>query len=277
MTESKPFDDLTAEKEEELKVKLTVCLNFAFPNAGKVLDVSRPTSGANREGHLILHLKSEKYSLKTWPAAAGNNQTYEFCAERERLMYCCAQLVETPHLCQLQQIFDFNYPAFSGHPATISRWLQNSENLESLGVDTVEKIKTAGYEFFHQFGQWLAFGAAVGYQDWTRNNFVWADHGNKLAMIDLDWCFENTFPFSREPAEIFKQFSGLKKSNKQVYLTSLKTGIEEMNSRIEKHLDTMNSFAQSAKDTNTQAFRIELSTNLEKQIEEIESGIIARE
>jgi hypothetical protein len=253
------LDALSETEKNELKVKLTKHLSSNFPNAGNVDSVARAGSGANILGHIKVSTTTKKFfGFKTWHTGPQNGHPHELCAERELLMHQIAKLVGVPHLCEVKHIDDFDFDVFTGHPVSISEWMPDSVSIQKMDSDMCKVIKNENDSFFNQFGQWLAFGAAVGYQDWTPNNFIWAHRSHTLAMIDMDWCFESHNSFQRDPVMCIAPFGGMVSSRVQTCANEIRQGIESMNRILETRISEMNTLIRTAKHGQTSSFVAEV-------------------
>lgn len=248
-------DPIDAVPRDEFLLQLTGVLTGAFPKAGPVTDFGRTNAGVNSQGHIRVSTQKETFSIKTWIAAPLHQQTFEFCAEREMLIYNAAKLiVGLPHLCEIVHVSDFNFDVFKSRTVSVSRWLPDSVSIQKMDTEDFKAIRNDGIRFFDHFGRWLAFGATLGFQDWTPNNFVWATSTQTLSMIDMDWCLENHFDFLRDPLNVLTGISPLSSVQADRYMKEMRFGIDKTLTEIGPVLVQINEIIQQANDARNLAF-----------------------
>jgi hypothetical protein len=67
-----------------------------------------------------------------------------------------------------------------------TEWYQTTEALDKLPPHIAGKVQTAATDFLRCFGEWLAFGLALGTRDRNAGNWICTDDGGSLGMIDLE-------------------------------------------------------------------------------------------
>lgn len=175
--------------EDLLKKACEQLLQQLFP-----LDFTRVVSICSVEGRSNIHKMvvlegGQEFGFKCWSAAKPVDGGEEGCAERDSKLNEIAHLVKAPNVCEVKYTQDLDCEPFSKRIVAISKWIPDSKSMDRMDDTDLEEIRKSAECFFRKYGEWVALGEAMGFRDWTDNNFVWSHKSHAMALIDMDWSF----------------------------------------------------------------------------------------
>lgn len=175
--------------EDLLKEACAQLLQQLFPSDfTRVVSICAVEGGSNIHKMVVLE-SGQEFGFKCWSAAKEVDGGEEGCAERDSKLNEIAHLVVAPNVCEVKYTRDLECEPFSKRMVAISKWIPDSKSMGRMDQTDLEKIRKSAECFFRKYGEWVALGEAVGFRDWTANNFVWSHKSHAFALIDMDWSF----------------------------------------------------------------------------------------
>ena len=263
--------------------KLNKCLRSAFPSASPIDSADYVGSGVNAETHIwVQTLNGEIYGFKRWIKATAHGDREAACAERDLLINKLAGLLKAPNACPVRQICDLDIGEFEGKIVAVTRWLPRSVSIDRMQDGSLKEIQEQGEIFFHQYGQWLAFGNAMGCRDWTENNFVWSEAHHALAMIDMDWCFMTKSELlarglpQHGHQRPLTRLVGIAPDKLERYMKLLSKGMDKMDEEISFRLAPITQLIERAQHKEIREFKPSIDSGFKNSVIETITGLLAR-
>lgn len=232
----------------DLKAEFERCLFQCYSVSDEVTEFEKlaPAEGRNSDGHFKVLAGGQLYGFKTYPEAERKGENHCKYAEQDRILAIIAKIVEAPNHSRIEQVDDIEATPFKSRLVNIIKWLPNSTRLDKLNDQAVEQLRNNGTKFFYEYGSWLAFAVAFGIQDRRVEQFVYSQRENRLAMIDMDYCFVQE-PKNYESLKLSLSFlRPVKSQNFAAYIHELGRGIDEMNSKLETNSKNIMTKLQAA-------------------------------
>lgn len=238
-----------------LKEACAQLLEQLFPS-----DFTKAEAIASVTGRSNIHIKivlegGQEFGFKRWSAAKSIDGGEEGCAERDRIFNRISHLVKAPNVCEVRYTQDLNCEPFSQKIVAISKWLPDSKSMDKMDSTDLDLIRQSGECFFRKYGEWVALGEAIGFRDWTDNNFVWSHKSHALALVDMDWSFNcgqaQEFDF-REP---IRKIRPMAVRLLDECIAEFVAGIESMQLKLEAQLDSILGLLAESLDENLSSFQ----------------------
>lgn len=225
------------DREKEIAIqKFQDCLDEFFPSH-KVIDFSS-ASRSNYQTKVVTE-SGQVFGFKAWTAAKPEDGGEAGCAERDKYLNLVAGLVNAPNHCEVKYTSKLRLGSFEDRIVAVSKWVPNAESLEGMSESDLELLKGGAKDFFRQYGEWLAVLDAMGFRDWTPNNFVWSQDDKTLAMVDMDWSFNFGLDQVHDYCFPLQRLKGIQKEDLDECVEALGVGIDSMQARLKAKLDSI--------------------------------------
>lgn len=229
---SSPLIENRQELSDECFARLKICFGNTEPISDiRLLGLS---DGRNHDRHVKVLVGEQWFGFKTYPEAERKGENHRKYAEQDHLISKIAEsLVYAPNACPMRQVTDFEHSLFRGWTVNIVQWLPDSDTFDRLDVSLIQSLTDGADEFFFEFGQWLAFGLAMGVQDRRVDQFV-CSRSRKIAMIDMDYCFVAGGANYQNYVDVLRIFRMIPADRLQGHVNQLIEGMEQMNRKIDQ-------------------------------------------
>ncbi len=233
-------------------------------------DYTEAISISDVKGRSNIHKKillkgGQEFGFKCWSAAKPEDGGEEGCAERDSKLNQIAHLVKAPNVCEVRYTRELDCEPFSNRPLAISKWIPSSVSMDKVSEIDLEQIRQSGECYFRKYGEWVALGAAMGFRDWTDNNFVWSHESHALALIDMDWSFN----CGKEKASTYKDPIGKIKPIDSQHLdkciSEFSAGVESMQLKLKAQCNLIGQLLAESALEQLREFEPELVDQLKDQ------------
>lgn len=251
-------------------------LKVYFGSTLPILDIKllSPSDGRNSERHIKVLVGEQWFGFKTYPEAMRKSEDPRKYAEQDFLISKIAEsVVFAPNACPMRQVTHMEHSLFKGWPVNIVQWLPESATFDKVEPSLVQSFGHEPYKFFFEFGQWLAFGLAMGVQDRRVDQFVCSKAG-RISMIDMDHCFVDGETSYQNYVEVLQIFQADPERRLSECGNRMKEGMNEMNGKIVRSQDMVLDLLQSALYSDSAARWNPLS-NISVNVDEVTSAALS--